>query len=54
MNYHQGGAVLANGDKHFILNSEFRENHAYAGGAILTGFAQGLIGPDTSFGVLTL
>lgn len=52
--FHQGGALLANGDKHFILNSEFRENHAYAGGAILTGFAQGLIGPDTSFGGLTL
>lgn len=51
---HQGGALLANGDKHFILNSEFKGNHAYAGGAILTGFAQGLIGPDTSFGGLTL
>lgn len=50
----QGGALLANGDKHFILDSEFRANHAYAGGAILTGFAQGLIGPDTSFGGLTL
>lgn len=49
-----GGALLANGDKHFLLNSEFRENHAYAGGAILTGFAQGLIGPDTAFGGLTL
>lgn len=52
--HHQGGALLANGDKHFILNSKFQGNRAYAGGAILTGFAPGLIGPDTSFGGLTL
>ncbi len=53
--YNRGGAIEANGDKHFILNSEFRKNHAYAGGAILTGFAQGLLGtPDTEFGGLTL
>ncbi|MBO5039253.1 MAG: autotransporter outer membrane beta-barrel domain-containing protein [Alphaproteobacteria bacterium] len=52
---HWGGALLANGDKHFILNSEFRGNHAYAGGAILTGFAQGMAGtPDTKFGGLRL
>lgn len=54
-NQGHGGALLANGDKHFILNSEFRANHAYAGGAILTGFEQGTVGtPDTEFGGLTL
>ncbi|MBO5441011.1 MAG: autotransporter domain-containing protein, partial [Alphaproteobacteria bacterium] len=52
--YHWGGALSADGDKHFILNSEFRGNHAYAGGAILTGFALGLGNPSTSFGGLRL
>lgn len=54
LTHNQGGAVFAAGNNNYFLNSVFRENHAYAGGAILTGFAQGLIGPDTAFEGLSL